>query len=158
VSGGNGAELNKWYDRTASLTRDGYILETGYLTDPNNADTDGDGLDDGAEQAAGSNPLLTDSDGDGFDDGFEVNAGFNPTLASSTPDALASLRIVPASIPLAVEFRFNATGGVSYRIETSTDLANWGTVEAAIIGQGAAVTRFYSTENLPQRYFRVRKN
>ncbi|MCX6877449.1 MAG: leucine-rich repeat protein [Verrucomicrobia bacterium] len=158
VSGGNGAELEMWYDRTGTLVRDGYILETGYATDPNNADTDGDGLNDGAEQAAGTNPLLTDSDGDGFDDGFEVSAGFNPTAAASTPDGIASLRTVPGTIPVTVEFRFNAARGVSYRIDAATDLSNWNTIEPAIIGQSAAVIRTYSTQNLPQRYFRIRRN
>jgi len=47
---------------------------------------------------------------------------------------------------------------VSYRIEASTDLENWSTVETGIIGQSAVVTRFYSTENQPKRYFRLRRN
>jgi hypothetical protein len=60
--------------------------------------------------------------------------------------------------PLAVEFRFNAANGVSYRIEGSTDLIGWTTVEPTIIGTGGVVTRFYSTENIPTRYFRARRN
>jgi hypothetical protein len=31
-------------------------------------------------------------------------------------------------------------------------------VEATIIGAGGVVTRFYSIENQPKRYFRVRRN
>ena len=72
-------------------------------------------------------------------------------LATSTPDAVSTIRT-------SVEFRFNAANGVSYRIEASTDLEHWSTVETGIIGQGAVVTRFYSTENQPKRYFRVRRN
>jgi hypothetical protein len=98
-----------------------------------------------------SNPALKDSDGDLFDDLFEVNTGFDPALASSTPDALSTIRT-------AVEFRFNAANGISYRIEASTDLSEWNTIETNIIGQSAVVTRFYSTENMPRRYFRVRRN
>ncbi len=90
-------------------------------------------------------------DADGLDDAFEVNTGFNPALATSTPDALSSIRT-------AVEFRFNAATGVSYRIESSTDLNQWDIIEPVIIGQSAVVTRFYSIENQPQRYFRVRRN
>ena len=56
------------------------------------------------------------------------------------------------------ECPFNAANGVSYRIEASTDLTEWNTVETDIIGQSAVVTRFYSTENMPRRYFRVRRN
>jgi hypothetical protein len=82
---------------------------------------------------------------------FEVNTGFNPALATSTPDALSTIRT-------AVEFRFNAASGVSYRIEGSTDLNEWNTVETDIIGAGAVVTRFYTIENLPKRYFRARRN
>jgi formylglycine-generating enzyme required for sulfatase activity len=116
------------------------------------ADTDADGLNDRVEvEVYHSNPSLKDSDGDGFDDLFEVNTGFNPALATSTPDALSSIRT-------AVEFRFNAATGVSYRIEASTDLNQWDIIEPVIIGESAVVTRFYSTENMPKRYFRVRRN
>ena len=116
------------------------------------ADTDEDGLSDQVEvEVYGSNPSLKDSDGDGFDDLFEVNTGFNPALATSTPDALSSIRT-------AVEFRFNAANGVSYRIEASTDLNQWDVIEPIIIGQSAVVTRFYSIENQPRRHFRVRRN
>ena len=69
---------------------------------------------------------------------------------------------VPSATPLSnesfVEFRFNAANGVSYRIEESTDLDDWRTVETDIIGSGGVVVRFYITENLPKRYFRVRRN
>ena len=113
---------------------------------------DADGLSDRVEvEVYHSNPALKDTDGDGFDDLFEVNTGFDPTLATSTPDALSSIRT-------AVEFRFNAAAGVSYRIEASTDLNQWDIIEPAIIGESAVVTRFYSTENQPKRYFRVRRN
>jgi sulfatase modifying factor 1 len=116
------------------------------------ADTDADGLNDRVEvEVYHSNPALKDSDGDGFDDLFEVNTGFDPALATSTPDALSTIRT-------AVEFRFNAANEVSYRIEASTDLNQWDIIEPVIIGESAVVTRFYSTENMPKRYFRVRRN
>lgn len=116
------------------------------------ADTDGDGLSAFDEIVTyGTNPNLKDTDDDGFEDGFEVNTGFDPNLGSSTPDALSSIRT-------AVEFRFNAANGVSYRIEGSTDLITWDTVETNIIGQSTVITRFYSIENQPRRYFRVRRN
>jgi uncharacterized repeat protein (TIGR02543 family) len=186
-----------WADAAADFVTAGYLYERNGL-DPLDPDSDGDGLSDGAERNVhgtdpydpdsdsdglsdgdeinlhGSNPLLadTDSDGlsdfdevtrhntspilrdtdsDGFDDAFELQTGFDPTKAASTPDALSTIRT-------AVEFRFNAANGVSYRIEDSTDLLNWNTVETGINGQGGVVTRFYSTENQPKRYFRVRRN
>ncbi|MCX6879282.1 MAG: hypothetical protein NTW21_36585 [Verrucomicrobia bacterium] len=123
-----------------------------YNSSPLLVDTDADGLNDREEvEVYHSNPTLKDTDGDGFDDLFEVNTGFDPALASSTPDALSTIRT-------AVEFRFNAASGVSYRIEASTDLSAWTTIEPVIIGESAVVTRFYSTENQPQRYFRMRRN
>ena len=116
------------------------------------ADTDEDGINDRVEvEVYGSNPSLKDSDGDGFDDLFEVNTGFDPAVGTSTPDALSTIRT-------AVEFRFNAATGVSYRIEASTDLNEWNIVETDILGESAVVTRFYSIENQPKRYFRVRRN
>ena len=49
------------------------ILRLG--TDPNNADTDGDGLGDGQEIALGLDPATSDSDGDGLGDGLEQAIG-----------------------------------------------------------------------------------
>ena len=74
--------------------------------------------------------------------GTRFSSGFDPALATSTPDALSTIRT-------AVEFRFNAASGVSYRIEASTDLTQWDIIEPVIIGESAVVARFYSTENQP---------
>lgn len=129
-------------------------LDTG--TDPLVPDTDGDGLLDGVEtntgtlagaRDTGTNPTKADTDGDGFRDGFEVQQGFNPTSAGSTPESAMSTRT-------AIEFRFNAASGQRYRIEGSSDLGSWSTVEDNINGVGATVTRFYSIENTPIRFYR----
>ena len=85
------------------------------LTDPNNADSDGDGLNDGVETKTGtyvdalntgtdprkedtdgdgildgdeapkSNPVMADTDSDGYPDGREIDGGSSPTNANSTP-------------------------------------------------------------------------
>ncbi len=69
--------------------------ESQWGTDPNRADTDGDGLVDGVEvNQYGSNPLQVDSDGDGMADGAEVNAGRNPTIAE-TPTPTVTLTPSP---------------------------------------------------------------
>lgn len=58
-------------------------------TDPNNPDTDGDGLDDGEEiYKYGTNPLVADSDGDGLNDGQEIAAGTNPFSGDADQDGL----------------------------------------------------------------------
>ena len=118
-------------------------------TDPNDSDSDGDGLSDGHEvRVIRSNPHLTDSDADGFDDGFEIETGFDPTSDTSTPETYST-------IMTAVEFRFNAADGVTYKIESSTDLDVWDVVEGRIVGTGNQMTRFYTIEALPKRYFRA---
>lgn len=53
--------------------------ETILGTNPNNPDTDGDGLTDGEEvKVYKTDPLKADTDGDGYSDGAEVEAGYNP--------------------------------------------------------------------------------
>jgi uncharacterized repeat protein (TIGR02543 family) len=152
----DGAETNTHQTNPVLDDSDGDGLTDGaeintHSSNPKLADTDSDGLSDFAEVVTHrTNPAAKDSDTDGFDDLFEINTGFNPTLDSSTPDAISSIRT-------AVEFRFNAGNGLRYRIEGSTDLQNWETVETGIVGTGGVVTRFYSIENQPKRYFRVVK-
>jgi len=139
--------------------RDRFETGTGTYVSPedtgtraSNSDSDGDGLSDGQEVSFYlSNPNIIDTDGDGFGDGFEVSTGFSPTSATSTPEALSTAL-------QAIEYRFNAASGVNYRIEVSTDLANWATIETPIPGTGGVITRFYSTENQPRRFFRSRRN
>ena len=123
-----------------------------HLTNPNIADTDNDGLSDGAEvNTHGTNPKVGDSDSDGFLDRYEVLTGKLPLDPLSKPVLVAEART-------AIEFVFPAAIGKTYRIEDSTDLATWGTVESGIVGAGGQVQRFYSILNLPKRYFRVEEN
>ena len=153
----DGREVNTTGSNPVLEDTDGDGLSDGAEVDthgssPLMSDTDADGLSDRAEvEVHQSNPSAKDTDGDGFEDLFEVNTGFNPAINTSTPDAISSIRT-------AVEFRFNAANGVSYRIEASTDLNEWNTIETNILGASAVVTRFYSIENQPKRYFRVRRN
>jgi len=59
-------------------------------TDPNNPDTDGDGLNDGEEFLNyKTNPLVVDTDGDGLSDYTEVmNTKTNPLVADTDGDSL----------------------------------------------------------------------
>ena len=55
------------------------IREKELGTDPNNWDSDGDGVSDGDEVLVWkSNSLNKDTDGDGFMDGAEIKNGYNP--------------------------------------------------------------------------------
>lgn len=137
-----------------------YVSPADTGTNPLKNDTDNDGLGVAVETNSGNyvsstntgtDPSKPDTDGDGFSDGLEVGAGFNPTQLDSTPAGTSSIRT-------AVEFQFFAAPGVSYRIEGSADLQTWTTVEAASPGAGNRVTRLYSTEGKPFRFFRAVAN
>lgn len=55
------------------------VIELIIGCDPNDSDTDGDGLSDGDELFRyGTNPLLSDTDGDGMNDGREIEIGCDP--------------------------------------------------------------------------------
>ena len=75
----------------------------------------------------------------------------NPLSSISSPAAVAEMLT-------AVEFKFNATNGVSYRIEPSSDLENWSTVDAEIVGSGVRVTRSYSIEGTQKQFYRPKLN
>jgi uncharacterized repeat protein (TIGR02543 family) len=123
-----------------------------YTTNPLVADTDSDGLTDGAEvNTYHTLPKVADTDGDGFFDGYEVLTGHLPLVATDKPALVAEVRT-------AVEFTFPAASGKTYRIEASLDLATWATVEDGIAGNGAVIQRFYTTRNMPMRYFRVEES
>jgi hypothetical protein len=128
------------------------------------ADSDGDGIPDQFETGTGIyvSPTNTgtsstnpDTDGDGFSDGFEISLGFNPNTAGSTPESLSSIAPYGSNT---VQYIFNAAKGVSYRIESSTDLVNWSTIETPILGAGGPISRTYSTVGTPKRFFRPRRN
>ena len=67
---------------------DGAEVNGDPATDPLVADTDGDGRSDGEEVNGDptSDPTKRDTDGDGFSDGFEVAQGSNPNSAGDVPD------------------------------------------------------------------------
>ena len=65
------------------------VREAELGTDPLDADSDDDGLDDGEEKTAGTDPLDSDSDDDGLDDGEEVRT--RGQLAEQPAKGLAHL-------------------------------------------------------------------
>ncbi|MBX7209472.1 MAG: DUF1800 family protein [Verrucomicrobiaceae bacterium] len=62
-------------------------------TNPRMADTDGDGLNDGAETT--TNKLLADTDGDGRTDRDEIQAGTNPIAADAPTDVMPAVTTSP---------------------------------------------------------------
>ena len=72
-------------------------------TDPNNPDTDGDGLNDGDEvNKYKTSPLLADTDGDVVPDGVEIKNGTNPLDARSfdLTKAIATFNVSPPTFAL----------------------------------------------------------
>ena len=59
-----------------------------YLTDPQLADTDADGLDDGAEIALGTDPNVADTDEDGISDFDEASVNADPLIADTDGDSI----------------------------------------------------------------------
>ncbi len=59
-------------------------------TNPNNPDSDGDGLNDGDEIDLGTNPNNPDSDGDGLDDSVETNTGTYVSTSNTGTNPSAS--------------------------------------------------------------------
>ena len=60
-----------------------------YSTNPEDPDTDNDGLNDGLEVEIGSNPLVADTDEDGLEDGAERNEhNSDPTLVDTDGDTI----------------------------------------------------------------------
>src|SRR5690606_28042399 len=78
----NGLDPDDPADAAADADGDGLsnLEEVQAGTDINEADSDADGLEDGAElNTHGTNPLLADSDADGIEDGGELAVGPDPT-------------------------------------------------------------------------------
>ena len=157
VSGGDGGEIWKWYDRGAATVRGGYILERGFNTNPLLADTDFDGLSDGEENRRETNPLLTDTDGDGYWDGAEVEFDGDPLNQQKLPEWKASLHASTGDGE-PFEIRFPTVAGHTYVIEVSVDLSQWAILQEGIMGTGAVASRSVSQENQSKRYFRVLRN
>ncbi|MGD9781248.1 MAG: LamG-like jellyroll fold domain-containing protein [Kiritimatiellia bacterium] len=81
------AEVNEWAgDADGDGLDNGDEWKAG--TDPRDADTDGDGLGDDAEVAThGTDPLSDDTDGDGMSDPWELANGLDPLLDDAGGDA-----------------------------------------------------------------------
>ncbi len=92
-------------------------------TDPMAADTDGDGLDDGAEvREHGSDPLAADSDGDGLNDSREVEAGTDLVDADTDGDGLNdSVELAAGTDPAASDTDGDGLDDAEERRELATD-------------------------------------
>src|SRR3990172_3739422 len=89
---GNRAVRFSYNDGAGPITSGLAILfsapAVGVGLDPLDADSDGDGLDDDAEIAALTSPVLSDTDGDGIDDDFEPGLLTNSRNVDTDGDGL----------------------------------------------------------------------
>ena len=156
IAGDLGGELGSWYDYRGIVTRDGYILEKSFITDPLLADTDGDGILDSQEIGLRTSPNVADTDGDGSSDGSEIEFGGDPIIPSVSPQWKANLQNQNSSSGF--ELRFPTRAGEVYQIEACSDLIDWSVLETGIQGTGSTLSRTYASEGRAKRYFRVQRN
>jgi parallel beta-helix repeat protein len=87
------------------------------------ADADSDGLSDTLETfRVGSNPFVADSDGDGVNDGDEWAAGTSPTNTAS----VFAIEQVAQPEPARAEVRWYSVTNRTYAIDRATNLMNGG--------------------------------
>ncbi|PIR97324.1 MAG: hypothetical protein COT91_01990, partial [Candidatus Doudnabacteria bacterium CG10_big_fil_rev_8_21_14_0_10_41_10] len=69
------------------------------VTDPNNADTDYDGIADLDElQVYNTDPIVADTDGDKYEDGIEVRNGYSPNINSSSKISILETQVFEENI------------------------------------------------------------
>jgi len=108
-------------------------------TDPNNPDTDGDGLLDGEEaNTLGTNPLIVDTDGGGESDGDEVCYGRNPLDPSDDANTLVGTSV-----------SVNLGNGVTI---TFSEVLENGTTTLSISSSGPKPTAGFKLGNQPIYY------
>ncbi|MDB4806305.1 InlB B-repeat-containing protein, partial [Akkermansiaceae bacterium] len=130
-------------DNPLSLTLDRNIIAFALFAQ-DQRDFDNDGLSNYLEIVReNTDPNNADSDGDGFNDGEEVSEGSDPNNANSFPDK--------TPIPLRIEklqgqglliFAYwTGKAGKSYRVEYSADFQNWNTIDSGIVSEGIEQSR-----------------
>jgi uncharacterized repeat protein (TIGR02543 family) len=148
-------------DNPLALVMDGNQT-AGAVFSQDQRDLDADGLSNYQELAVhGTDPNDADSDGDGFNDGEEVAEGSDPNDAGSDPVTNENRRI-PISLSAinlgpdqdALLLGFPSASGKFYRIEESEDLRVWSIREFRVPGTGENIQRFIPMGG-PRLFLRV---
>ncbi|HYK01225.1 MAG TPA: Ig-like domain-containing protein [Thermoanaerobaculia bacterium] len=118
--------------------------ERTYGLNPNNPgdatlDGDGDGLDNRAEFAAGTDPTRADTDGDGVRDGLELETGSDPLDPGSVnlPAALQGIRTAPSAVVLVKNVVDETTLG---RVRVEGVLRDGGIIDLTARASGTTYT------------------
>jgi uncharacterized protein (DUF1800 family) len=139
-------------------------------TDPNRADTDGDGLTDEIETGtgfyvaasnSGTNPLWADSDGDGLSDGDELNGLFssNPNLRDTDGDGVEDFDEVRVGAPpneAAIGNHpiptFNPDGSLTWEVNRLQVVLNHDQASETVSGGTVNVLQFQTENNTEPSY------
>ncbi len=148
VDSGGAENSFLWKRGTPFNASNRYLLELGDFTDPAKADTDEDGLSDGAEinlykteplvsdtdsdglndgdeiNKYNTSPLISDTDGDSFGDGVEVAAGTDPVDKESYPAGSLSGTILYDGIPRGTIYITTGSRGTSISAPGDYQLGN----------------------------------
>jgi len=93
---------------------------------------------------------------------YDDASGFtSPTWENIQTEVISRSNLIIAGIEkleVGVNLWFNAASGQSHRIEYSNDLENWTMLEDEIISEGDTVIRYYDTDGIQKRFYRVRRN
>lgn len=134
-----------------------YAKEKALIDPVANPDSDADGMTDAWELAQFGNLDQTaagDPDGDGTANLAEFLLGLDPTRGTS------GFRVVQTGTPTTgLTFTWPSQPGTSFKVRSSTDLADWSTLEATVPAAVApAATTTWSTGPLPatgRKFYRV---
>ena len=99
-------------------------------------DTDGDGLSDNAENAAGTDRFNPDTDGDGHSDGAEVRGSGTDPLDRTSFLGVTNILHDGDSVDLT----WTSVDGKVYLVEGSTNLVDWVELDDSIPATGALTT------------------
>jgi hypothetical protein len=93
---------------------------------------------------------------------YDDATGFtSPTWQGIQTEAISRPAPIIAGIEkleVGVNLWFNSASGQSYRIESSTDLESWTSLEDEIVSEGDTVIRYYDTVGIQKRFYRVKRN
>jgi hypothetical protein len=119
-------------------------------------DADNDGVNNAAEENAGTNPTLADSDNDGFSDLAELQGGSQATNNLSILDTNTVMQMLPA-----IELGYvPGQMGITQRFETVDALGNGGTwtnVGSPFVTSNQFFYQLISLRDGTQKFYRVVK-
>jgi len=110
-------------------------------TNPNDPDTDDDGLLDNKEIIYSTNPNDPDTDGDGYNDGYEVANGFNPKDAWSNPITMMTIIVITLISSSIIAFGFFRLLKAKKKKRKENEKVNQGFIKKIVLEMSTEHTR-----------------